>query len=166
MANREEATESNNNAVKTIEAVSGLAATDQPQHSRRSPSPCPRAQSTQTPPGTPPPRTEPKTINTPALATTSTLTPTSGTPTRSGDASIEEIDNLAVLNPQGAVSVQAKLKEARDSGTKLDFQSLVVLLENHQWEESHEQLENDAEDDNFYYNYYTDHSEENIDEKE
>ena len=66
LANHEEATESNNNAVTTVESGSGLAATDQLQHSRRSPSPCPRAQSTQTPPGTPPPRTSPTTVNTSA----------------------------------------------------------------------------------------------------
>ena len=36
-----------------------------------------------------------------------------------------------MVNPQSAVSVQAKLKEARDSGTKLDYESLVLLLKNH-----------------------------------
>ena len=165
LVNHEEASESNNNSVKTIESGLGLATTDQPPRSRSS-SLFPRAQSTQTPPRTPPPSTYPNTVNTPAPASTSALTSaTSGTPTQSGEASIDEIDNLDVVNPQSAVSVQAKLKEARDSGTKLDFQSLVVLLENHQWEESPEKLENDAEDDNFYYDYYTDHYEETIDEK-
>ena len=52
LVNHEEASESNNNSVKTIESGLGLATTDQPQRSR-SPSLCPRAQSTQTPPRTP-----------------------------------------------------------------------------------------------------------------
>ena len=34
----------------------------------------------------------------------------------------------------GTLTVQAKLKEARDSGKKLDYESLVALLQNHPWE--------------------------------
>ena len=84
-------------------------------------------------------------MNTPVLATTSALpSDTSGVAaSSSGDASINEIDNLDVVNPQSGVTVQAKLKETRERGTKLDYESLVVQLKNHPWEESHEQLENE-----------------------
>ena len=165
-ANHEKATESNNNLVETDESDPGLATTDQLQHSRRPPSPRPRAQSTHTPPGTPPPRTSPSILNTPAPAITSALTTdTSGmSASSSGEASIDKTENLDAASLKSTITVQAKLKEARDGGTKLDYESLVALLKNHPWEETHEQLENEEEDDNFYYDYYSDEYEENIDE--
>ena len=64
------------------------------------------------------------------------------------------------------VTVQAKLKEVRDGGTKLDFESLVALLKNHPWENSQEQLVNDYEYEEFNYKSYPgDYEEDTIEEE-
>ena len=46
------------------------------------------------------------------------------------------------------ITVEDKLKEAIECGKKLDFDSVVSLIQNHPWEESKERLENDYE---YYY---------------
>ena len=72
---------------------------------------------------------------------------------------------MGEVSPKSSGTVQAKLKEARDSGTKMDFESLVALLKNHPWEESQEILENDEEYNDFDYSSYPDEFEEtNIEE--
>ena len=43
------------------------------------------------------------------------------------------------------ITVEDKLKEALECGKKLDFDSVVSLIQNHPWEESKERLENDYE---------------------
>ena len=49
---------------------------------------------------------------------------------------------------ESKMTVQDKLKEAIECGIKLDFESVVSLIQNHPWEESKEMLEND---DEYYY---------------
>ena len=57
-------------------------------------------------------------------------------------------------SPKSSVTVQAKLKEAREGGTKLDFESLVALIKNHPWGESPEPFGYDDEYDDFNYTSY------------
>ena len=65
-----------------------------------------------------------------------------------------DTDNMVEGSPISIVTVQDKLKEARDGGTKLDFESLVALIKNHPWGESKEPFDNDAEYDDFDYSSY------------
>ena len=64
----------------------------------------------------------------------------------------EEVDNTSVdmkeyeavaINPEYKFTVQDKLKEAIECGKKLDFESVVSLIQNHPWEESKEMQENE-----------------------
>ena len=64
------------------------------------------------------------------------------------------------------VTVQAKLKEVREGGTKLDFASLVAFLKDHPWEDSQELVVNDTEYEEFYYGTYPDDYDEDIIEEE
>ena len=68
----------------------------------------------------------------------------------------DDTDNMVEVedSPISIVTVQDKLKEARDGGTKLDFESLVALIKNHPWGESKEPFDNDAEYDDFDYSSY------------
>ena len=75
--------------------------------------------------------------------------PTSNT--RSQDASIDITDNFDDNNPKPIPTIQAKLKEVRDGGKKLDYENLVELLRKHPWEET-----NNAEYDDLDYETYTD----------
>ena len=50
-------------------------------------------------------------------------------------------------NQEPKITVQGKLKEAIKSGEKLDFKTVVSLIENHPWNEPNEGLENDDEYD-------------------
>ena len=50
-------------------------------------------------------------------------------------------------NQEPKITVQGKLKEAIKSGEKLDFKTVVSLIENHPWNELNEGLENDDEYD-------------------
>ena len=73
---------------------------------------------------------------------------------RSQDASINNTDSFDDNNPKPIPTIQAKLKEVRDGGKKLDYESLVELLKKHPWEET-----KDAEYDDFDYDTYTDNYE-------
>ena len=78
--------------------------------------------------------------------------PGSPTSTRFQNASINIItDSVDDNNPKPIPTIQAKLKEVRDGGKKLDYKSLVELLKKHPWEDT-----NDAEYDDFDYDTYTD----------
>lgn len=71
--------------------------------------------------------------------------------------SINSTDTSNAANQESIATVstvQAKLKEARHSGKKMDYESLVILLKNHPWEESHSRLENEDEYDEFEYDTY------------
>ena len=83
----------------------------------------------------------------------------------SSSAMLPEINDEA-HNLEPIATVQAKLKEVRDSGKKLDYESLVVLLKKHPWEESHQQIENDFEYDPFDYDTYPDEYEETMNYEE
>ena len=54
------------------------------------------------------------------------------------------------------------MKEARDSGSKMDFESLVALLKDHPWEESQELLENKEEHNDFNYTIHSGEYEETV----
>ena len=78
------------------------------------------------------------------------------------DASGSSLTGIAeeANNPESIATVQAKLREVREAGKKLDFESLVVLLKNHPWEDSDQQFENEDEYDAFEYETYPDEYEE------
>ena len=105
-------------------------------------------------------------FSTPVSPKTPPRSPSYTTPNGSGSCSAilpgitEEADNTKSI-----VTVQAKLQEVRDSGKKLDYESLVALLKNHPWEESH-QHENNYEYEAFdYETYHDDYKETMIDEE-
>ena len=68
-------------------------------------------------------------------------------------------------NQESIAAVQAKLKEVRYSGEKLDYESLVTLLQNHPWEESSQQLEIEEQYDFDYDSYPDEYEETTIDEE-
>ena len=68
-------------------------------------------------------------------------------------------------NQESIATVQAKLKEVRYSGKKLDYESLVTLLQNHPWEESSQQLEIEEQYDFDYDSYPDEYEETTIDEE-
>ena len=69
--------------------------------------------------------------------------------------SANDIKNLIEpVSSESRTTVQAKLQEAIEGGTKLSYESLVALLENHPWEERKETFEEPDE-----YDYYDDYEE-------
>ena len=89
-----------------------------------------------------------------------------GFPTCSHDTPFDTTDSMVADKTKTIITVQAKLKEVRDGGTKLDFESLVALLKNHPWENSQEQLVNDSEYEEFDFKSYPgDYEEDTIEEE-
>ena len=105
-------------------------------------------------------------FSTPVSPKTPPKSPSYTTPGDSGSCSAilpgitEKADNTKSI-----VTVQAKLHEVRDSGKKLDYESLVALLKKHPWEESHEH-ENNYEYEAFDYDTYHDNYEETMIDEE
>ena len=50
--------------------------------------------------------------------------------------------NHQVVTPNPIITVQAKLQEVIEAGIKLNYESLVEVLNGHPWEESQEPFEN------------------------
>ena len=72
---------------------------------------------------------------------------------RSQDASINNTDSFDDNNPKPIPTIQAKLKEVRDGGKKLDYESLVELLKKHPWEETNDTEYDDLDNDTYTDNY-------------
>ena len=65
-------------------------------------------------------------------------------------------DGIEPISSKSKITVQAKLKEAIEGGTKLSYESLVALLANHPWEERKEPFEERDVYDYGYLDYHDD----------